>query len=86
MRRMRRQGIKMKGVLPKICRFPGCGCETVAKVLCRTHYYQDRNGKPLTAIKPKTRRKGRQCSFKGCTRPAEGRGYCTAHRAQLYRG
>ena len=40
----------------------------------------------MTQLPPRQRNKGKLCAFEGCSRRAEGRGLCSAHRHQFYQG
>ena len=70
----------------KTCSFENCNKPHRTRGLCKTHYEQQRLGKPLTKIK-KINKPGTytQCTFKGCERPHSGKGLCRAHYKQKYK-
>ena len=66
------------------CQFPGCDRPRAARGLCNTHYVQQRNGKPLTPIRPMTRG---LCGFDGCERRRRSaNGFCGTHNSQYKQG
>lgn len=71
-----------------VCSFANCDRPAACRELCRTHYAQQRSGRPL---KPIARRytpglpPGRECIAPGCAELREGRGYCAGHYNVLLR-
>lgn len=64
------------------CNFALCDRPVQAKGLCRGHYGQQHNGRPLTPIKPVNRNKGKTCWFETCNREATTKGLCGNHYQQ----
>lgn len=70
------------------CKFEGCGRRVYGHGYCNTHWKQQRDGRPLTPIKPRApwgHNRGKQCMFDGCTNPMVNRGHCYAHANQRER-
>lgn len=63
----------------KICFFPGCNSPQHSKGLCRGHYQQQYNGKELTPINGRGRKKiwgDIDCEVKSCSNKAVTVGLC----------
>lgn len=66
----------------KRCSFEGCDRIFYAKNLCLRHFEQQREGKPLTPIRP--RYEGDTCYVPDCDKKRIGK-YCPKHRYRLNR-
>jgi HNH endonuclease len=67
------------------CSFPGCDRTYYAKGLCRPHYTQQLNRRPLKPIRPWPP-VPTSCEFEGCDKRATNRGLCPAHAKQRSKG
>lgn len=70
------------------CSFNGCDRDQFCKTLCRRHYEQQNEGKPLTPIRAKLLQQPDSCLVPACARPPRRKGYCGMHayRIQVYGG
>ncbi len=63
----------------RLCTFPGCDREHVARGYCNAHYLRLRRCGEVSDRVP------RLCTFPGCERKHSARGYCDAHYLRLWR-
>lgn len=68
---------------PVECSFDGCARQVKARNLCRGHWRQQNDGKPL---KPLIVKKFSMCSFEGCDREADSHKLCVGHLYQWRKG
>lgn len=61
------------------CSFDPCERPSFCKGLCRRHYEQQNEGKPLTPIRAKRAAQPDRCEVEGCTRSPRSRGMCGMH-------
>lgn len=66
----------------RICYFKGCEREVRARKMCGPHYWQWKEGKPLTPIKSK-KASYVGCKAKGCQHDHYSKGYCRNHYEAL---
>lgn len=66
------------------CSFDECGRAARVRGLCSAHYQQWREGKELTKLRVRSKR--RACSFNECDRPTRAKGLCQSHYAQKVAG
>ena len=77
----------LKRVFNTLCHGPECARPVHCLNLCKTHYEQARQGKPLRPIQTFVPRGTiGECTFPGCNRPHSSRGLCAAHYGQFKRG
>lgn len=66
--------------LPNWCDYISCMELVHAKKLCKYHYYQQAKGYPLSE---RTRVKADFCSYEGCDRKHQSKGWCASHYVQV---
>lgn len=65
------------------CSFTDCDRPSYCKTLCRRHYEQQNEGKPLTPIRPKLKRQPDVCAIAGCGRVPRVKGLCGMHKYRV---
>lgn len=69
-----------------MCIFRDCKNSVFSRGLCRGHYAQDREGKPLSPLRTKVvHSPGEVCRHEECDREAQVSHYCDTHYAQWKR-
>lgn len=68
------------------CKFGGCNRAVKSKGLCAAHYLQSRSGKPLAALRPRSKGGRAICQFNDCGNKVHSNGYCNTHSRQVKSG